>query len=164
MGLFREALDVYRHAITIHPRDWQLIGEAAQLVGTQLRDPAAGLELARAALHLNPWYSPFLWNVLGDCLAALDRHDEAQYLLLPAANNPVYGLVMSIEPTRPGGQGPSAVKYGAPSYHDLGMNYAKVEMSETSLRPTGSRWRPDRRSTPLLPRLTRPPAREPGPS
>jgi tetratricopeptide (TPR) repeat protein len=77
MGLLREALDIYRHAITIHPRDWQLIGDAAQLAGTQLRDPAAGLELARAALDLNPWYSPFLWNVLGDCLAALDRHDEA---------------------------------------------------------------------------------------
>lgn len=77
MGLLREALDVYRYAIAIHPRDWQLIGEAAQFAGTQLRDPAAGVELARVALHLNPWYSPFLWNVLGDCLAALDRHEEA---------------------------------------------------------------------------------------
>jgi tetratricopeptide (TPR) repeat protein len=77
LGLIREALDIYRHAIAIHPRDWQLIGEAAQLAATQLRDPATGLELARAALRLNPWYSPFLWNVLGDCLAALDRPDEA---------------------------------------------------------------------------------------
>jgi tetratricopeptide (TPR) repeat protein len=77
MGLLREALEIYRQALTIHPRDWQLIGEAAQLAGTGLRDPKAGLDLARAALQINPWYSPFLWNVLGDCLAALDRHDEA---------------------------------------------------------------------------------------
>jgi hypothetical protein len=33
-----------------------------------------------------------------------------QYLLRPAADNPVYGLVMSIEPMRPGGQGPASVK------------------------------------------------------
>ena len=33
-----------------------------------------------------------------------------QYFLRPAANNPVYGLVMSIEPMRPGGQEPSAWK------------------------------------------------------
>lgn len=76
-GLFREALDDYRRAIDESPRDWRLLGEAAQLAATSLRDPASGLELARIAIRLNPWYSPFLWNVLGDCLAALDRVDEA---------------------------------------------------------------------------------------
>jgi tetratricopeptide (TPR) repeat protein len=77
-GLLSEALSLYRQGIERAPRDWRLIGEAARAVATNLRDPAAGLQLARAALHLNPWYSPFLWNVLGDCLTALDRHDEAR--------------------------------------------------------------------------------------
>jgi tetratricopeptide (TPR) repeat protein len=76
-GLRREALDVYRQAIAAGPRDWQLLGEAARFAATQLGDPAAGLDLARAAIQLNPWYSPRLWTVLGDCLAALDRQDEA---------------------------------------------------------------------------------------
>jgi putative S-adenosyl-L-methionine-dependent methyltransferase len=76
-GLLREALDVYRLGIDRAPRDWRLLGEAARFVSSDLRDPQAGLELARAALQLNPWYSPLLWNVLGDCLAALDRADEA---------------------------------------------------------------------------------------
>jgi tetratricopeptide (TPR) repeat protein len=75
--LFAEALGLYRQGIERAPRDWRLIGEAARFVTTTLRDAAAGLQLARAAIQLNPWYSPFLWNVLGDCLAALDRQDEA---------------------------------------------------------------------------------------
>jgi tetratricopeptide (TPR) repeat protein len=76
-GLFREALHDYRLLLDDAPRDWRVLGEAAQLAATSLRDPASGLELARIALGLNPWYSPFLWNVQGDCLAALDRVNEA---------------------------------------------------------------------------------------
>ena len=66
-GLHREALDIYRQAIADDPRDWQLIAAAAQFTAATLGDPAAGLELACTALRLNPWYSPFLWNVLGEC-------------------------------------------------------------------------------------------------
>ena len=76
-GLIREALDLFRQGIDRSPRDWRLLGDAARFVSSDLRDPQAGLELARAAVQLNPWYSPVLWNVLGDCLAALDRMDEA---------------------------------------------------------------------------------------
>jgi tetratricopeptide (TPR) repeat protein len=76
-GLFREALTLYRLGIDRSPRDWRLLGEAARFASSDLRDPQAGLELARAALQLNPWYSPFLWNVLGDCLSALARDAEA---------------------------------------------------------------------------------------
>jgi tetratricopeptide (TPR) repeat protein len=76
-GLFRQALDSYRAAIECNPRNWQLIGQAAAFVTAQLRDPATGLELARSAIELNPWYSPYLWNVLGDCLSALERAREA---------------------------------------------------------------------------------------
>jgi len=76
-GLLREALDIYQQTVERSSRDWRLLGEAARFAATDLRDPEAGLELARAAVRINPWYSPFLWNVLGDCLAALDRHEEA---------------------------------------------------------------------------------------
>ena len=76
-GLFREALDGYRELIDNSPRDWRVLGEAAHLAATSLGDAASGLELARIALTLNPWYSPFLWNVHGDCLAALDRVEAA---------------------------------------------------------------------------------------
>ncbi|MGD0015791.1 MAG: SAM-dependent methyltransferase, partial [Bryobacteraceae bacterium] len=53
-GHAREALESFRAAIAQNPRDWQLIGEAAVFAATQLRDRAAGLELARAAVELNP--------------------------------------------------------------------------------------------------------------
>jgi tetratricopeptide (TPR) repeat protein len=91
-GLWREALDVYREAIVSDPRDWQLIGAAAHFAATRLRDPASGLGLARAALQLNPWYSPALWNVLGDCLVALDRQSEG---------HGCYGEALRLHPRNP---------------------------------------------------------------
>lgn len=67
-GRRSEALDAYRLALSRSPRSWQLSGEIAEFVGLQLQDLAAGRELIRAALEQNPWYSPWLWNVLGDIL------------------------------------------------------------------------------------------------
>jgi tetratricopeptide (TPR) repeat protein len=84
MGLLPQALASYRLAIERNPRNWQAIGEAAEFVTSGLRDPGSGLELARAAIELNPWYSPRLWNVLGDCLSALERPREAQECYLQA--------------------------------------------------------------------------------
>jgi tetratricopeptide (TPR) repeat protein len=83
-GHAREALESFRAAIAQNPRDWQLIGEAAVFAATQLRDRAAGLELARAAVELNPWYSPWLWNVLGDCLLSMERPEAAHECYLQA--------------------------------------------------------------------------------
>ena len=83
-GHAREALEAFRAAVAQNPRDWQLIGEASVFVSTQLRDYAAGLELARAAVGLNPWYSPWLWNVLGDCLRSMERHEEAHECYMQA--------------------------------------------------------------------------------
>jgi tetratricopeptide (TPR) repeat protein len=83
-GLFREALADYRTAIERNPRDWQLIGEAAAFVSAQLGEHAAGAELARAAIDLNPWYSASLWNVLGECLSRMERHEEAHECYLQA--------------------------------------------------------------------------------
>jgi tetratricopeptide (TPR) repeat protein len=83
-GLWRQALESYRTAIERNPRDWQLIANAAAFVGTELRDPACGLDLVRAAIELNPWYSPESWNVMGDCLDKLGRRVEAHECYLQA--------------------------------------------------------------------------------
>jgi tetratricopeptide (TPR) repeat protein len=67
-GRKSDALDCYRLALSRNPRSWQLTGEIAEFVGLQLQDFASGRELIRSALEHNPWYSPWLWNVLGDIL------------------------------------------------------------------------------------------------
>jgi tetratricopeptide (TPR) repeat protein len=76
-GRTNEALAAYRVVVERSPRDWQLLGEAAEYAGLQLRDYTAGLELARAALERNPWCSAWLWNVLGDCLFCKEKCEEA---------------------------------------------------------------------------------------
>jgi tetratricopeptide (TPR) repeat protein len=83
-GLLGEALDSYRTAIERNPGNWQLIGDAAAFVASHLRDPQTGLQLARAALELNPWCSPDLWNVLGDCLFGVGKDTEAHECYLQA--------------------------------------------------------------------------------
>lgn len=84
-GRQQPALDAYRELIARNPRDWQMLGEAAEYVGLQLRDYAAGLQLVRAALDRNPWYSSWLWNVLGDCLFYREKLEDAHAAFLQAA-------------------------------------------------------------------------------
>ena len=36
------------------------------------------------AVEVNPWYSSWLWNVLGDCLFCLERYDAAHEAYLQA--------------------------------------------------------------------------------
>lgn len=67
-GRKAEALECYRLALSRSPKAWQLVGEIAEFVGLQLQDFPSGLELIRSALEQNPWYSSWLWNVLGDIL------------------------------------------------------------------------------------------------
>lgn len=83
-GRRQEALDCYRLALSRHLRNWHALGEIAEFVGLELRDYSAGLELARAALEHNPWFSPWLWNVLGDCLYCLEQFEEAHQAYLQA--------------------------------------------------------------------------------
>jgi hypothetical protein len=83
-GRRQEALESYQAALSRQPRNWQLIGEAAEFVGLQLREFAAGVGLTRAALELNPCYSAWLWCVLGDCLYCLQRFDDAHEAYLQA--------------------------------------------------------------------------------
>jgi tetratricopeptide (TPR) repeat protein len=79
-----EAVAAYRTLIERNPLDWQLLGEAAEYVGLQLRDHAAGLEVVRAALQRNPWSSCWLWNVLGDCLYYAGKLEDAHQAFLQA--------------------------------------------------------------------------------
>jgi tetratricopeptide (TPR) repeat protein len=83
-GRRSDALTAYRQMIERNPGDWQMLGEAAEYVGLQLGDHSAGLDLARAALERNPWYSAWLWNVLGDCLFYKERLEDAHEAFLQA--------------------------------------------------------------------------------
>jgi len=84
-GRQADALAAYRAMIERNPGDWQMLGEAAEYVGLQLRDHAAGLPIVRAALERNPWYSSWLWNILGDCFYYADKIAEAHRAFEQAA-------------------------------------------------------------------------------
>jgi tetratricopeptide (TPR) repeat protein len=83
-GRRNEALDAYRRMVERNPGDWQMLGEAAEFIGLQLGDHAAGLEIVRAALERNPWCSGWLWNILGDCLFYRNRLADAHAAFLQA--------------------------------------------------------------------------------
>jgi SAM-dependent MidA family methyltransferase len=76
-GALDEAKAIYEAALEKHPRDWSLLGEVAEFLIRQASDFNAGLEMARAALALNPWYSTWLWNVYGDAQYGLQMYEEA---------------------------------------------------------------------------------------
>ncbi len=84
-GRFEAAKEAYQEALAGRPRDWVLLGEIAEFLIRQLANYQAGLEIAAAALAVNPWYSVWLWNVYGDALYALERFDEAHGAYLSAA-------------------------------------------------------------------------------
>jgi tetratricopeptide (TPR) repeat protein len=81
---FEAALRAYREALVRQPYNWALMQEVAELLTSRLRNPAAGLELAQAALELNPRCSALLWNTLGESLSALGRLAEARQAFLQA--------------------------------------------------------------------------------
>jgi tetratricopeptide (TPR) repeat protein len=76
-GRTDEAMDCYKRALRRHPRDWRLLGEMAEFLIRSVADYEAGLAAARAAVRVNPWYSVWLWNTVGDALYAVNRFDEA---------------------------------------------------------------------------------------
>jgi tetratricopeptide (TPR) repeat protein len=84
-GDWNHALTAFARALESNPRDWQLIGEAAEIVGAQLGDDERAVALADAALALNPWYSPWLWNIKGEALSRQQRHREAHFCYESAA-------------------------------------------------------------------------------
>jgi tetratricopeptide (TPR) repeat protein len=84
-GRNEDALQCFKTAVDRNPRNWFVVGSAAEFVSLQLRDFRSGAELARAAIELNPYYSAWLWNVLGDSVYCSERFDDAHEAYLQAA-------------------------------------------------------------------------------
>jgi tetratricopeptide (TPR) repeat protein len=83
-GRCEAALTAYQQALESQPFDWLLMNEVAQFLTFPLRDAAAGLEMAQAALACNPACSADLWNMLGDSLFELGRIEESREAFLRA--------------------------------------------------------------------------------
>ena len=83
-GRKNEALDAYKLLVSRHRFDWALVGEVADFLNNQIADYTAAVDLARAAVEINPHYSTWLWNILGDALYNLGRHAEAHDAYLQA--------------------------------------------------------------------------------
>lgn len=83
-GRYADALDCFRDAVERCPSDWNLLGQTAQFLTQQLQRSEEALELIQRALEINPWYSPFLWNTLGNCLFLAGEADDAHRAYLRA--------------------------------------------------------------------------------
>ena len=84
MGRFELAATFYREAMEKQPRNWVLLNEISMFLIFNLRDVKAGIDMARAALALNPTCSAELWNTLGDGLYEWGRTEEAKDVYLKA--------------------------------------------------------------------------------
>ncbi|MFI5001144.1 MAG: SAM-dependent methyltransferase [Reyranellales bacterium] len=76
-GRHDQAMASFQQALANMPDDWNLLAQAAEFLLQQLDRPAQSLELALVAARVNPWYSPMVWNTLGNALFRLGRHREA---------------------------------------------------------------------------------------
>ena len=88
-GRFEMAANFYQKALEKQPRNWFLMGEISAFLTFQMRDPKAGIDMAKLALAQNPTCSAELWNTLGDGLYECGRTAEARSAYLKAlAVNP----------------------------------------------------------------------------
>jgi tetratricopeptide (TPR) repeat protein len=83
-GRKEEALASYRLALARNQLDWALLGEISDFLNSQIADHGAARDMARAAVELNPHYSTWLWNLLGDALFNLGSFEEAHQAYLQA--------------------------------------------------------------------------------
>jgi tetratricopeptide (TPR) repeat protein len=83
-GRFEMAANSYQKALEIQPRNWYLMGEVSSFLTFQMRDPKAGIDMAKLALAQNPTCSAELWNILGDGLYEFGRTAEARSAYLKA--------------------------------------------------------------------------------
>jgi len=79
-----DALKCYKSALAHNLKDWYVIGEIGEYLTVQLQDYIAGVELLQHAILMNPWYSTWLWNVLGDGLFCMEKFTEAHEAYLQA--------------------------------------------------------------------------------
>ena len=77
-GRFELASGYYLQAIKLQPRNWVLLNEVSSFMTFQMRDPKWAIDMAKAALELNPTCSADLWNTLGDALFEFGRTAEAR--------------------------------------------------------------------------------------
>jgi tetratricopeptide (TPR) repeat protein len=84
VGRFELAADFYRRALEQEPRNWVLLNEVSMFLTFSLRDPKAGIDMAKVALDLNPSCSSELWSTLGDGLYEFGRTAEARSAYLRA--------------------------------------------------------------------------------
>lgn len=83
-GHVEQAGRAYEDALRVRPRDWALMGEVTEFLLRHVGDYEAGRKIAQTALSMNPWYSVWLWNLLGDALYALRQFQEAHEIYLKA--------------------------------------------------------------------------------
>jgi tetratricopeptide (TPR) repeat protein len=83
-GRFEMAATFYNDALERQPSNWVLLNEISSFLIYQLRDPKAGIDIAKLAVALNPIASSELWNTLGDGLFELGRLSEARSAYLRA--------------------------------------------------------------------------------
>jgi tetratricopeptide (TPR) repeat protein len=81
---YEAAADAYRIALERQPYNWMLMGEVANFLNYALREPAAALEMSKAALTLNPACSAELWNAHGEALYSLGWIEESRPAFLRA--------------------------------------------------------------------------------
>jgi thioredoxin-like negative regulator of GroEL len=77
-GRVEAALTAYHQAIERQPGNWILLNEVAGFLIYTLRNPAAGVAMAKAAIELNPACSAVLWNTLGDAWFEMGKMPEAK--------------------------------------------------------------------------------------
>lgn len=78
------ALASYRRALELCPDDWQILGQVAQFLTQQMLRTEEALELVERALEINPEYSAFLWNTLGNCRFVMGDVEGAHQAYLKA--------------------------------------------------------------------------------
>jgi tetratricopeptide (TPR) repeat protein len=83
-GRVEAALSAYHEAIERQPGNWMLLNEVAGFLIYTLRNPAAGVAMAKKAIELNPACSAVLWNTLGDAWFEMGKMPEAKGAYLRA--------------------------------------------------------------------------------
>jgi len=74
---YDQAALLYGTLLEETPNNWVLIHEVSRLLCVGMSRNFESLIFARAALRLNPYGSPLLWNNVGDILCSLGRCDQA---------------------------------------------------------------------------------------
>jgi tetratricopeptide (TPR) repeat protein len=149
-GNLEAALGKYREAIQHEPTNWHLIGEAAAFIANGLRDYPCAIELAHTAVALNPWFSPWLWNVLGGALEDGGRSEHAHECYLQALRIHPSDVVTNLNLARSwllqGNPGRCLEVVARGLAHDCEamLRYRLLELQQRAIEALGTRWSRER--------------------